>query len=187
MRLSGLLFLVLLGAVAYFVAAPWLAFRTLRDAVRTGDVPAMARLIDYPAVRRSLEVQLTGAPAAPEPDTADVLADPLGALKQAFRPEAPASPAVERYLTPRALAALTDGRPPGSPLPPGRKAPFPKVAFWGPDRCRIVVTDPDASWRRAEFTFQRKGVFSWKVSRIVLPAKGRTSTTAAGAANAGEP
>ena len=189
MRLSGLLFLVLLGAVAWFVAAPWLAFRSLRDAAQTGDVPAMARLIDYPAVRRSLEAQLTGAPAAePETAAADVFKDPLGAIKQALRPDAPAPPAVERYLQPQALAALADGRRPGSPLPPGRKAPFPKVAFWGPDRCRIVVTDPDAPWRRSEFTFERRGIFSWKLSRIVPPpGSPRGSTTAAGAAKAGAP
>jgi len=170
MRLSGLLFLVLIGAIAWFAAAPWLAFRSLRDAAKTDDVPALAQLIDYPAVRRGLQVQLTGAPPA-EPDSPDVFKDPLGAIKQAFEPQAPVSPAVERYLTPQALAALTDGRRPGSPLPPGRKEPFPKIAFWGPDRCRIVVTDPDASWRRAEFTFQRKGIFSWKVARIVLPRR----------------
>jgi hypothetical protein len=185
MRLSGLIFLVLLGAVAWFAASPWLAFRSLRDAARTGDVPAMARLIDYPAVRRSLEVQLTGAPAD-QPQEADLFKDPLGALKQALRPDAPAPPVVERYLEPRALAALADGRRPGSPLPPGRREPFPKIAFWGPDRCRIVVTDPDAPWRRADFTFERKGIFSWKLSRIVLPPRGpRESTTAAGAAKAG--
>ena len=178
MRLSGLLFLVLLGAVAWFVAAPWLAFRSLRDAAKTDDVPALAQLIDYPAVRRSLAVQLTGV-QAPEPEQPDLLKDPIGALKQAFTPDAPVPPEVEHYLTASAIAALADGRRPGQPLPSTVKEPFPKIAFWGPDRCRIVVADPEARSRHAEFTFQRHGIFTWKVARILLPPRKSGALTGA--------
>ncbi len=44
MNFAGLIFLVLLAAVAIFVVAPWFTFRSLRDAARTNDVPALTRL-----------------------------------------------------------------------------------------------------------------------------------------------
>ena len=140
---ATLILLVLLVAAGYFVTAPWWAFRSLRDAARSDDVQAMSQLVDYNAVRESFAAQLSGRPAPP--------------------------PGSERYVTSGALADMTEGLPPGAPLPATDKEPFPKIAFWGPDRCRIVVSPPGQPTQKTEFTFQRKTIFGWKVVRIVLP------------------
>ena len=176
MRLSGLILLALLVAAAIFVTAPWFAFRSLRDAAKTNDVPALANLVDYNAVRSSLSDQLSGRPVdeAPAPD---VWHDPIGALKHALTPEPATPPQVEAYVTPKGLYDLTEGRSPTAPAPAGKAHdPFPSIAYWGPDRCRIVVSAPAAKSRHTEFTFQRKGIFTWKLTRIVLPGKAKTNT-----------
>ena len=170
-----LILIALVFAVAVFVAAPWFAFRSLRDAARTNDVPALTQLVDYPAVSDSLEPQIAGV-AAPDAPPPDFWRHPIKAIEHAFTPHPPPPPQVERYLSSRGLAALADGRALGE-APAGRE-PFPMIAFWAPDRCRITVADPAAPTRKTEFTFQRKGVFNWKLSRIVLPGKAAPSPAA---------
>ena len=165
--LGGVVLLALAAGALAFAAAPWFAFRSLRDAARTGDTEALAQIVDYPAVRKDLAAQLAGrAPPAPAPS---VWTDPLGALKDAFTPEPPEPPQVERYVSPKGLAALSDGLRPGSALPAPDREPFPMVAFWGPSRCRITVADPAVPDRKTGFTFTRRGVFDWKLARIELP------------------
>ncbi len=170
MRFSTLLFLVVVLALGYFVLAPWFAFRSMRDAARTDDVPALAHLVDYDSVRQSLGPQLEGRPPPQEAPAPSVWRDPIGAFKHAFKTTPPPSPQVERYLTSKALAALADGRPVAAALPVHE--PFPMIAFWGPDRCRITVADPEAPSRHTEFTFERRGIVTWKLTRIVMPGSG---------------
>ncbi len=170
MRFSSLLFVVLIIAIGYFVLAPWFAFRSMRDAARTDDVPALARMVDYDLVRQSLGPQLQGGPPPVEEAPApSIWRDPVGAIKHAFKTVPPPPPQVEKYVTSKALAALADGRPADAALP--AKEPFPMIAFWGPDRCRITVADPAAPSRHTEFTFQRHGLVTWKLTRIVLPGR----------------
>ena len=165
---ATLILLVLLVAAGYFVTAPWWAFRSLRDAARSDDIQAMSQLIDYNAVREGLAAQLSGRPA-PDTPPPDVFHDPIGALKHAFTPPPAPPPGTENYITSKSLADMAEGLPPGAPLPAADKEPFPKIAFWGPDRCRITVAAPGDPTKKTEFTFQRKTIFGWKVVRIVLP------------------
>ena len=170
LNFASLILIVLLAAVAAFMAAPWFAFRSLRDAAKTNDVPALAQLVDYDAVSDSLEPQIAGAPAPQEPPPS-LWRHPIEALQRMMTPHKPPPPQLARYMTSESLAALTDGKAPGASLPPPGHEPFPMVVFWGPDRCRIVVADPAAPSRKTEFTFQRRGVFSWKLTRIVRPGQ----------------
>jgi hypothetical protein len=169
MRLGTILLIALIVAVLAFVTAPWWTFRSLRDAARNNDAPALAKMIDYDSVRQGLADQLAGRP--PEPPPPSIWTHPLAALKHMFTPQPPAPPQTERFVSSKAIAAMADGRAPASgPLPGGGQEPFPVIAFWGPDRCRISVADPDNRTRKTQFVFERKGVFDWKLERIVLPA-----------------
>jgi hypothetical protein len=161
-------FLVLAAVVAglVFAAAPWFAFRGLREAARTNDARGLAELIDYNAVRQDIAAQIRPdtAPVGPPPD---IWHDPLGALKRTFQPMTRPAPPTDVYLTAPALAALADGRLPAAG--PGQRAPFPMIRYWGPSRTRIGVKAAGAS-REAMFTFERRGLFTWKLVRIGLPA-----------------
>ena len=77
MRLGTLLLIAILVAVGYFVTAPWWTFRSLRDAARNNDQPALARVIDYDSVRDGLAAQIAGRPPPPPPPS--VWSDPVGA------------------------------------------------------------------------------------------------------------
>jgi hypothetical protein len=177
-------FLVLAAVVAglIFVAAPWFAFRGLREAARTNDAAGLSDLIDYNAVRKDLaeQIQPTSEPASPPPD---IWHDPLGALKRAIQPMTQPTPATDAYLTSKALRALTNGRPPAAG--PGAHAPFPMVRYWGPSHTRIAVRDKGEP-NEAVFTFERRGFFAWKLVRLSLPEKPVQPRTEAPAAS-GQP
>lgn len=169
MRLASLVLVVLLFLAGAFVTAPWWTFRSLRDAARSEDTPSLAKMVDYDSLRDGMAAQLAGEPAPPP--APNPWKDPVGALKHMF--DKPPAPAVntDRYVSARAIAAYADGVTPGAALPPQGKEPFPKIAFWGPDRCRISVADPADKTRHTEFTFERRGVFVWKLVRITLPSR----------------
>ena len=167
MRFGALILLVLVVAAIAFVTAPWWTFRSLRDAARTGDTPALAKMVDYDSVRAGLQTAQTGQPAPPPAPS--LWKNPFGAIQHMFaKPAAPPAAAEADVSTPT-LADYTEGLPRGAPAPPPGKEPFPMIAFWGPDRCRITVEQPGDRTRKTEFTFERRGIFTWKLTRIVLP------------------
>jgi hypothetical protein len=171
MRLGTLFLIAILIAVGYFVTAPWWTFRSMRDAARNNDQPALARVVDYDSVRQGLADQLAGRP--PPPPAPSVWSDPMGAVKRLFTPAPPPAPAsdTDRLVSSRSIAAFADGRRASAGPATAGHEPFPMIAFWGPDRCRISVADPDDKTRKTEFVFERKGVYSWKLERIVLPTR----------------
>lgn len=160
------LILAVIGLViggASFVAAPWFAFRALRAAAQAGDIRAMAELIDFSAVRQSLQDQLDPQAQAPPPD---VWRDPLGAMRHALAPLKPSAD-MDAYLTPTSLVALT-GAPAAKPgvfadVFPGRDR---SIRYWDPKRCRVAATG--LGGRVSLFTFERRGLFDWKLVQIRL-------------------
>ena len=173
MRIIGnLLLLVVVVAVISFFAAPAVAFFAIRSAADANDAAALARLIDYPAVRQSLRPQLAGNPAAQAP-APSFLEDPIGAVRRQFEPGTVAAADVDAYLTPAALAGLTRGegrfaRQRTSLASPARSGdPMPTPVYWGVNRARLGVTDEGGS--RTIFTFERRGPFEWRLAHIGLP------------------
>lgn len=176
--ITNLLALIVVGGLAAFALAPGWAFFSLRSAAITGDVPGLADLVDYGAVRTSLRPQLTDDPQADQP-APSFMQDPIGAIRRRLGEAAPA-PDVDGYLTPQALAALTFGEGryasersrPGSPPPESDPygQPWPRVLHWSPDRARFGVSDDGGS--ETVFTFRRQGLFTWRLSHIGLPEGG---------------
>jgi hypothetical protein len=176
--------IVVLAAALFalaFVSAPWFAFRALKAAAQAEDVSAIAELVDFPQVRKSLTAQLvTERPVTAE--TPSIWQDPLGAMRRALEQARPPEPVVDGYLTAEGLSALTRGYRPGTapalPPPPGSASgqvkqllsdPLPKVVYWDTDRSRIAVDRPTAKGRQTMFTFERKALFTWKLVHIQLP------------------
>ena len=177
MRLGSLILVVLVVLALAFVTAPWWTFRSMRDAARSDDVPSLAKMIDYDSVREGLAAQIAGQPPPPPPPS--IWKNPVGAIQHMSPPPPPPPAQTDRYVSSKALADMSDGLPPGAPLPAAGKEPFPAISFWGPDRCRITVTAPGDKTRKTEFTFERRGIFIWKLVRIVLPGHPRALATGA--------
>ncbi len=168
-----LLLLACVVAAAAFATAPWFAFRALRSAAQYNDVPAVESLVDFNAVRSSLELQL-GAQTDASLVTAEppsIWRDPVGAMRRALGPMAPprSAPAIDRYLSLEGLSALTRGYAPGS-APPPDAAPFPWPRYWDANRVRLAVARPGATDKVTIFTFERRDWFVWKLVQIGLPA-----------------
>jgi hypothetical protein len=169
--IGNLLLVAALVAVVSFFAAPAVAFFAIRSAADANDAAALARLVDYGAVRQSLRPQLDGNPAAMAP-APSFLEDPIGAVRRQLEQATPgALPDADGYLTPAALAALTrgEGRYASQRTSPmaGADSPMPSPVFWGVNRVRMAVEDDGGS--RTIFTFERKGPFEWRLVHIGLP------------------
>lgn len=190
MRIIGnLLLLAVVVAVIGFFAAPAVAFFAIRSAADANDAAALARLVDYPAVRQALRPQLAGNPAAQAP-APSFLEDPIGAVRRQFEAAPVPAEDVDAYLTPAALAALTRGegrfaRQRTSATSSARDGdPMPAPVYWGVNRARLAVTDEGGS--RTIFTFERRGPFEWRLAHIGLPdgvapaARNPSPPTAAG-------
>jgi hypothetical protein len=159
--------------VASFFAAPLFAFRAVRSAAEYGDVQALAEFVDYNAVRESLRIQVRPASAEKRPPV-DIFHDPLGALRRAWDPVGPQAD-VNPYLSPEALASLSEGRGAQAakkPQPGLFGGPVPAVRYWGFDRVRLGVADPARPGRETIFAFQRRKLFEWRLVAIRLPQDG---------------
>jgi hypothetical protein len=144
----GLLILAIAAALA-FLSAPWFALRALQADARDGDVQGLTELIDYPAVRAGLRAQAGPGSGAPPPS---LWADPVGAVRRALEPLQASQPSVERHLSTAGLQALA-----------GPPQLFPTVVHWGPNRVRFATS------AKTQLTFQRRGIFRWKLVHIGLP------------------
>jgi hypothetical protein len=190
MRLD--LFKIFLTIVAVFAiafaGAPWFTFRALQAATAAEDIEATADLVDFPALRKSLTSQLDNTPAAPAPtaERPSIWKDPLGAFREAIAPIVPPPPRVDPYLTLSGLSALSRGYRPGAAPPVSREkptletrakkvlnGPHPTYAYFGIDHTRIAMKRPGDPTKVTTFTFERRALFTWKLTHIQLPADER--------------
>lgn len=189
MRILGnLIGLIVLVAVVSFFAAPYVGFFGIRSAADAGDQAGLEKLIDYAAVRRSLAPQLAGRAEATAP-APGFLEDPIGAVVRGLeRPVPDRAAEVDSYLTPVALAALTRGegrfaaQRSASPAPAGASegGSWPTPRHWGVDRARMTVEDEGGS--ETTFTFERRGLYQWRLVHVGLPGDLAPRTGAGGRA-----
>ena len=173
--------LVVVGLIGFgisFLAAPWMSFRALRAASAANDVAGIQEVVDYNAVRSSLRTQLGEDPPNVPPPS--LWQDPIGALRGAIgQPIRPAGPDIDSYLTPQALAQLSNAaankgeKPAGAPFRTGDLLPGlrgSKINFWDPTRTRISTLADGDPTKEVIFTFERRSLLHWKLVHIRLPA-----------------
>ncbi|MDH5823183.1 DUF2939 domain-containing protein [Luteimonas sp. RD2P54] len=167
---------VLLGLAAYTAAGPYLTIRAIQQAVQEDDTRALARQVDFPALRGSLKLQLDDAMvrrAGPE-----VQASLLGRIGLQVASGVSAG-LVETMVTPVGLAALMEGRrvwrridisapprPAGAAGEAGKPLQDAEHRYQSPSRFTATVHDDDG--RPIVFVLTRKGI-RWRLSDIRLP------------------
>lgn len=179
--------LMLFGALATLAAAAWLASPyvavwRLSQAVKAGDAQAVARVVDFPAVRENLKPQL-----AAYLDAESKRGKPRSLLDQLGLALAPylLGSAVDLVVTPETLTAmLRTARPPkvGGPAgpPPPEEAQGPRaptdtravrMSYAGADLdlFRAEIASRARPERRVVVRLVRRGVFAWKVVSVELP------------------
>lgn len=170
------LVVAILVAGAFF-GGPWLTFRALRAAAVAGDTQGLGEVIDYNATRAALRAELGGEVGKTPPPS--LWQDPVGAVSRLFG-QPLQQQNVDIYMTPRALAALSnaaadkDPKPKSAPWMAGDMLPGlhgSTVDYWDPGRSRIAVrgkSDEDRD-HQVIFTFERRSLFRWKLVHLRLP------------------
>ncbi len=150
------MFFLIIGAVS-FVVAPWGAFRALRATALSGDTRGMASLMDEGAVRAGLRAER---------------GDTRGALDRLLSPNAP--PDVEGLMTPQAIVHFSHANPhqPGAPFRMGNLLPGlhdSRIQYWGFNRAQIAALSQGSGRGENLFTFERRGLFKWRLTAIHAP------------------
>ncbi|ALP62855.1 DUF2939 domain-containing protein [Paraburkholderia caribensis] len=121
--LIALIAIVVVAALGYAYASPYIALDRLKRAADSRDVETVNAYVDYPALRDSLKLQVTGLLTR----RLDVQhnGNPLAAIG-AMIGVALIGPLVDAYATPDGVAALLNGMPPRGE--PGERPPPPPAA-----------------------------------------------------------
>jgi hypothetical protein len=166
---------VILLAACYF-ASPFLGYYRLQAAARSGDQDALEASVDFPAVRENLKAQLNIALGRKMQSDPQLKNNPFAGLGMMFA-TALVGKLVDSYLTPEAISMMISkakAPSPGErPMVPGSKANIKLAtgyAYIDIDRFRVTAADPSRADKPLGFVMERRGLFSWKLIRIELPA-----------------
>ncbi|ASL42475.1 hypothetical protein bAD24_I03220 [Burkholderia sp. AD24] len=118
-----LVVIVVIAALAFAYASPYLALNNLKRAADARDAQTVNQYVDFPALRESLKQQVTGL--LTRRLDAHSNGNPLAAIG-AMIGVALIGPLVDAYATPDGVAALLNGMPPRGN--PGERPPAPPAA-----------------------------------------------------------
>lgn len=163
---------VVLAVLAYVAAGPWLTVRGIEQAIRNDDTRALARQVDFPALRANLRAQAEDHIARQYGDLAR--SNVFGRLGLRVA-SGLAGGVVDAMATPVGLAALMEGRRVWSRLdgsPPARSLdetqrpePFRDARYRYESTSRFTVTIDDERGQPLVFVLTRKGLH-WRLSDI---------------------
>ena len=159
----------LIGAallVAAYVAAPGLALFRLDRAVRQDDVPTVARLVDWPAVRQGLAEEVAGGILRTPGRNGDHAGGTLPPFGFSFLSHV-ADHAIADRLTPRGLIRLAHADAATDRLP--ARVQLAGIWFTGPRQftVRLRLTGQRQAIR-LRLRLERGG---WKLDRVWLPVE----------------
>lgn len=163
---------VVIGAIGYFAASPWITVNSMRAAAKAGDHRSLSDHIDFPALRESIRGQMSSAMNA-RMDKPEMRDNPFAGLGMALA-SSMINQMVDAMVTPQALAsAMTSGdfkaRQQGAKLTAEDNERFDRMTSSGyesMDRFVVTVNREDA---KIEFVMRRRGLFSWQLTDVTLP------------------
>ncbi|MBS0297420.1 MAG: DUF2939 domain-containing protein [Proteobacteria bacterium] len=160
---------LVITATSYAVS-PYVAAQSLADAIRTGDRDRLEQLIDFPSVRESLKADLKAQFLERMESDPEMKNNPFAGLGMLVGP-ALVDRMVDSTITPATLSKIAQTKEQGA----GRAEPGSVVGkavvesrYTSLDRFRASRTGSDG--KTFTFIFTRHGLFTWRVSRIEIPA-----------------
>lgn len=161
----------LLASGAWIYASPWLAVSALRDAADRGDAAALERGVDFPALRATLAAELEARARSSATSAGGAL---LGSLAAGLAGPL-ARGAVDRLVTPEAVAGLLRGRAPelpgigtGASTAAGPGAAI-TTGYDGRDAFVVTYAGGGATGRPWSIRFRRDGLATWRLVSVTLP------------------
>lgn len=166
---------VLVALLAWVASGPWRTIEGIRQAVKTEDASALARHVDFPALRASLRPQVQDRVVRAA--GVDAQSGPLAAFGVTVAAGV-AGGVVDAMVTPVGLGAMMEGRKVwnrvGNVPPPSRAdtsqqpepIPDPRFRYESFSRASATVTLADGG--ELTLVMTRRGV-RWRLSEIRLP------------------
>ena len=166
----------LLALATYTVAGPYLTVRAIRSAVQARDSDALARQVDFPALRTSIKAQLSDRLVRNA--GADMQANPFGAFGLSIA-TGMLDGVVNAMVTPVGLDAIMEGRkvwenvdrdlsPPASSASAPPVEPLHGAVGRYESLSRFTATIRQRNGQPVVFVLTRNGV-QWRLSDIRLP------------------
>ena len=167
---------VLLAALGYVAAGPYLAIADIKTGIAEKDTDRLAAKVDFPTLRQNLKDQIN---ARLMHNTAGELKDnPLGALAAGLATTM-VDGIVDAFVTPAGLANVMEGDRPSESLvkqtvkadtgPPPKEEDLLRNARYSYDSfSQFSVWVPDDEGKETRFVLQRDGV-TWRLVNLVLP------------------
>lgn len=158
--------------VLAYVGSPFWAARQFKQAALSGDVDRLDAAVDFPSVRESLKSQLTIAMTEKMQSDPEMRSNPFAGLGMMIMP-AMMGKMVDAYVTPDGMSAMMrSGR-----VRTARSADQVKAdvdydySYRTLDRFAVTAKASDAKLDEVpSFVFERRGILSWKLVRIEMPA-----------------
>jgi hypothetical protein len=177
-KVKAILGALVVGVVAYGVAAPYITVYQIKEAAEKRDAVALSEHIDFPSVRQSLKDQMNasiaqkiGSDQAMQDSFLGSLGKQVGGLF--------VDKVVEVYVTPSGIRQLMLGEKPKvlevevpaaesgeKPEPSEKPLSHSSMRYVSLDR--FVVYHKNKAGKEAQFVLHRQGI-QWKLSEIVLP------------------
>lgn len=160
-------------ALGLYLGSPYWAARQFVSAARSADVDRLEAAVDFPEVRQSLKSQLSALLTKQLNEDPEMRGNPFAGLGMLMLPTI-IDRAVDAYVTPDAFSVMAkSGRPKANagPAEAGNAPSEPGSTFdyVSLDRFRMTLHPKDGS-EGPRFLFERRGLISWKVVRLELPA-----------------
>lgn len=174
-KIVGVLVALLVLFAAAYAGSPFWAARQFRNAAIAGDAAALERTTDFPAVRDGLKAQLTTSFAARMQGDPALRNNPFAGLGAMLMP-AIVGRMVDTLVTPDGLAAMVRQGKVGrdGPAANGNGDIHYSYAWRGLDRFAVTATAATHPGEAPVFVWERRGLFSWKLTRLELPATALT-------------
>lgn len=163
---------IMIALVGAYLGSPYLAVRSFKDAAQSANVDQLDATVDFPAVRESLKSQMSAALMHEMSNDPDLKGNPFAGLGALMMP-AIVDKMVDTFVTPDGIAALIKGgRPASSGAEPQGTNPavdydYDYVSL---DRFRVKIVNSKSGEDGPSLVFERRGIMSWKLIRIELPA-----------------
>jgi Protein of unknown function (DUF2939) len=155
----------------WFYFTPYLTVRAMKSAVEAKDSSKLSDYIDFPAVKENLKVSLNAKFATKFTKEKD--AKPYGAFGTLLAAKL-ITPMIDALVTPESLAMMMKGEKSQSTKGIDQKKPSDSDAditmfYENFDRFVVSVKNKGANEETLGMVFNRDGMFSWKLSSLLLP------------------
>lgn len=156
-------------------ASPYVAVRGFLAAAKQGDAEKLRGSVDFPAVRADLKPQLSAAVATRMEHDPAMRGNPLAGLGKILMPSI-LDRMIDSVVTPEGIAALVRAGKVGhtdadSPGPQRVDYVFHYIAR---DHFGVTLRRRSAAGDPVTLTFERRGLFTWRLVRIALPQSSLT-------------